>query len=59
VSFWACLRTEVRREDVAVRHLQLAGYQIYLPRLRTWRVSHGRKIEVHPCLFPSYLLLQI
>jgi transcription antitermination factor NusG len=32
----------------------LSGFQIYLPRLHTWRISHGRKIETQPPLFPSY-----
>jgi transcription antitermination factor NusG len=48
MSWWVA-QTECRREDVAARFLQLAGYQIYLPKVRA-----GRSIKV---LFPSYLFI--
>ena len=32
----------------------LAGFRVYLPRLRERRLSHGRRIEVRPPLFPGY-----
>jgi transcriptional antiterminator RfaH len=35
------------------------GYETYAPRLRTVRVSHGRKIERRSLLFPSYAFLAI
>jgi transcriptional antiterminator RfaH len=59
VSYWACARLVPQRERLALHCLGLAGYTTYLPRLRERRISHGRKIEVRPPLFPGYLFLQI
>lgn len=39
--------------------LKLNGYQVYLPRVRERRISHGRKIEVRPPLFPGYCFLTV
>jgi transcriptional antiterminator RfaH len=57
--FWACARLEPHRERLAVHCLELGGYAVYLPRLRERRISHGRKIEVRPPLFPGYCFLAI
>jgi transcriptional antiterminator RfaH len=54
MSYWACARLEPHRERLAVHCLELNGYEVYLPRLRERRISHGRKIEVRPPLFPGY-----
>jgi hypothetical protein len=48
MSWWVA-RTECRREAVAARFLQLAGYEIYLPKVRECCA-----IKV---LFPSYLFI--
>jgi transcriptional antiterminator RfaH len=47
------------REGAAAHFLQLAKYQVYLPRLRVVRAHRGRKIETKPPLFPSYLFLMV
>ena len=39
--------------------LGLAGYETYFPRLREHRISHGRRIEVRPPLFPGYCFLTV
>jgi transcriptional antiterminator RfaH len=54
VAYWAVARLEPHHERVALRCLDLAGYETYLPRLRERRLSHGRRIEVRPPLFPGY-----
>ena len=59
MPYWACARLEPHRERVALYHLSLAGFSTYLPRLREWRRSHGRRIEVRPPLFPGYCFLTI
>jgi transcriptional antiterminator RfaH len=59
VAYWACARTEPQREAAAVRFLQLAQYEVYLPRLRAVRFRNRRKIVVNPPLFPSYLFIRI
>jgi transcription antitermination factor NusG len=54
MSYWACARLEPHRERLALHCLGLAGFETYLPRLREWRRSHGRRIETRPPLFPGY-----
>src|SRR5262245_35919168 len=54
MGYWACARLEPHRERLALHCLGLAGYTTYLPRIRERRVSHGRRIEVRPPLFPGY-----
>jgi len=54
VSYWAVARLEPHRERLALHFLGLAGYETYLPRLREWRRSHGRRIETRSPLFPGY-----
>jgi transcriptional antiterminator RfaH len=44
---------------VAQHFLELAGFPVYLPRLREHRVRNGRKVEVRPVLFPGYLFCLI
>jgi transcriptional antiterminator RfaH len=48
-----------RREALALHCLGLAGYLTYCPRLRAQRLSHGRRIEVRPLLFPGYCFVWI
>jgi transcription termination/antitermination protein NusG len=59
MPFWACAQLQPARERLALHCLALAGYVTYLPRLRQHRVSHGRRIETTPALFPGYLFLSI
>jgi len=59
VAYWAVARREPQRERLALHCLGLAGFTTYLPRLREHRVSHGRKIEVRPPLFPGYAFIAI
>ena len=55
MPFWACLRLEARREHVAKRFLELAGYtEVYIPQIREQRIKGGRRCEVISPLFPSY-----
>lgn len=62
--FWACARTEVQREAVAERHLALAGFETYVPRIRVERHSarangHAAPTSATAPLFPSYLFVSI
>src|SRR6516164_9730467 len=54
MGYWTVARLEPRRERLALHCLGLAGFRVYLPRLRERRLSHGRRIEVRPPLFPGY-----
>ena len=44
---------------MATHCLKVNGYEVYLPRLRERRISHGRRIEVRPPLFPGYCFIAI
>ena len=52
--YWCAARLMTKREALALHCLGLAGYLTYCPRLRAQRLSHGRRIEVRPLLFPGY-----
>jgi transcriptional antiterminator RfaH len=54
VMYWACARLEPRREAVAQHFLRLAGYEIYIPRVREQRLRRNRRVEVISPLFPAY-----
>src|SRR5215468_7823614 len=54
MAYWAVARLAPHQERPALYHLGRAGFQTYLPRLREWRRSHGRRIETRPPLFPGY-----
>jgi len=47
------------RERLALHCLSLAGYETYRPLLRQYRMSHGRRIETSPALFPGYCFITI
>ena len=57
--FWCAARLMPKREAVATQCLALAGFEVYLPRLRERRVIRGRRLEVSPPLFPGYLFVAI
>src|SRR5215467_9243188 len=57
--YWAAAQLQPQRERLAQHCLTLNGYETYLPRLREVRVSHGRKVEVRPPLFPGYCFVAI
>jgi hypothetical protein len=59
MTYWAVARLAPHQERPALYHLARAGFETYLPRLREWRRSHGRKIETRPPLFPGYCFFVI
>jgi transcriptional antiterminator RfaH len=59
MGYWAVARLAPHQERVALYHLGRVGFETYLPRLRECRISHGRRIEVRPPLFPGYCFLTI
>jgi transcriptional antiterminator RfaH len=59
MAYWAAARLLPQRERLATHCLELAGYEVYLPRLRERRVIRHRKVEVRPPLFPGYLFIVI
>ena len=59
MPFWACAQLVPHRERLALHCLSLAGYETYRPLLRQYRMSHGRRIETSPALFPGYCFITI
>jgi transcriptional antiterminator RfaH len=59
MAYWACAQLVPQRERLALHTLALAGYEVYRPLLRVRRVSHGRRIELRPALFPGYAFVLI
>jgi transcriptional antiterminator RfaH len=53
------VRSEPGREATAALFLTKAGYRIYLPRIREWRVHRGRRVARTPPLFSNYLFCHI
>jgi transcriptional antiterminator RfaH len=58
-NFWCAARLQPRREALATHCLGLAGYEVYLPRLREHRRTRGRSVELRPPLFPGYIFILI
>jgi len=59
VSYWACAQVAPQQERSAQDFLRLRGFESYCPRLRVTRRQHGRKIELRPPLFVSYVFVWI
>jgi transcriptional antiterminator RfaH len=59
MSFWCCAQLEHSRVHLGLHCLRLAGFDTYAPRLRTHRVSRGRKIAGLSLLFPSYVFVYV
>jgi transcription antitermination factor NusG len=59
MAYWAVARLQPHRERLALHCLALAGFTVYLPRLRSELVSHGRRTEMCPSLFPGYAFVSI
>lgn len=53
---WFCLRTQSKHEHIAARHLQqMAGVEVFLPRVRFRRKTRQGVVWVTEALFPNYL----
>jgi|SRR5262245_28534324 len=59
VAYWSCAQLQPNRAALALHFLALAGFEVYHPRLRQWRVNRGRKLETRPPLFPGYAFVLI
>ena len=57
--YWCCARLETHRENVARHFLGLAGYEVYIPRIREQRVRRHRRVEVVAPMFPGYAFVSI
>ena len=58
-NYWCAARLMSRREASATHFLGLAGFEVYLPRLRENRTIRGRRVATQPPLFPGYCFILI
>ena len=58
-NYWCAARLMSRREASATHFLGLAGFEVYLPRLRENRTIRGRRVETEPPLFPGYCFILV
>jgi transcriptional antiterminator RfaH len=56
---WWCAQHQPNRSRVAVGHLELLGFEVYLPRVLERRTNHGKRVMVEQPLFPGYLFLAV
>ena len=59
MAYWTAARYVLAQERLALHFLRLAGFEVYLPRLREQRILRGRRVEVTPPLFPGYCFVAI
>ena len=59
MAYWTAARYMLAQEGLALHFLRLAGFEVYLPRLREQRIVRGRRVEVTPPLFPGYCFVAI
>ena len=59
MAYWSAARYTLTQERLALHFLGLAGFEVYLPRLREQRIVRGRKVDVTPPLFPGYVFVAI
>jgi transcriptional antiterminator RfaH len=57
--FWAAAQLRPTQTRLALHCLTLAGYAVYVPRLRVRRARRGRDVEAAPLLFPGYAFVAI
>jgi transcriptional antiterminator RfaH len=58
-SYWCAAQLDANRVRLALHCLGQFGFQTYAPRLRQYRVHHGRKIATAPLLFVNYVFVAI
>ena len=59
MAYWTAARYMLAQERLALHFLRLAGFEVYLPRLREQRILRGRRVAVTPPLFPGYCFVAI
>ena len=59
MAYWAAVRIQTHHERLALHCLGLAGFEVYLPRLRERRTIRGRRVETTSALFPGYCFVLI
>jgi transcriptional antiterminator RfaH len=56
---WCLVQTKIRQEQVALKNLQLQGFECFLPFIRTEKLCQGSLQVVQEPLFPRYLFIRL
>ena len=59
MAYWACAQLQHQRQALALGMLVRAGFEVYSPRLREWRVGRGGRRQKESALFPGYCFLLV
>ena len=59
MSYWTVAQLKPQGTRLALHCLTLAGYEIYLPRLRERRFVRGRRVDTEAPLFPGYAFVVV
>jgi transcriptional antiterminator RfaH len=59
MTYWACLVTQPQGELRAAHNLKQQGFDFYIPRISVDTVRRGKKITIHPMMFPRYMFVWI
>jgi transcriptional antiterminator RfaH len=57
MAYWSV--AHLQRDELALHCLELAGYEVYYPRLHVRRRRFGRPADSQPALFPRYAFVLI
>jgi transcriptional antiterminator RfaH len=52
---WFCVRSKPKSEHIAARHIEEAGIEVFLPRIRFQKLTRRGKVWFTEALFPGYL----
>ena len=56
---WFAIQTHTLREPIAGIHLKNQGFEVYLPRIRTFRRHARRTNPIVKAFFPGYLFIHL
>ena len=52
---WFCVRTKPKSEHIASKHMEDAGYEVFLPRIRFQKLTRRGRVWFTEALFPGYI----
>ena len=57
LSFWYCVHTRSRHEDVVYQRLSAKNIHAFLPKMEVWSTRRDRRKKVQKALFSGYLFV--
>jgi transcriptional antiterminator RfaH len=56
---WCAVNTKPRNEDLAAKHLEFKGIEVFLPKIEITRKKGSSKMKRIEPLFPGYLFVKV